>query len=188
MKNIEKVYRFVKEVEKLKTVVRTAWASDGRKESTAEHSWRLAMFVMTLGSDVEDLDINKAIKMALVHDLGEIYDGDVSAKYQSNVDAKVKSEEKAIRKLADMLPEDIGKEIYSLCREYNEAKTKEAQLIKALDKIETITQHNQGLNPNDFDYEFNLNYGKKYCKEDEMLMYLRNLVDNETKLKIIDCN
>ncbi|MFR6330219.1 MAG: hypothetical protein ACLUOI_16205 [Eisenbergiella sp.] len=55
------------------------------------------------------------------------------------------------------------------------------KLIKALDKAETIIQHNQGKNPPDFDYEFNLEYGKKYFQEDEKLLRLREKIDEDTE-------
>lgn len=66
-------------------------------------------------------------------------------------------------------------------KEYNEESTPEAKLIKALDKAETIIQHNQGKNPPDFDYEFNLEYGKKYFQEDEKLLRLREKIDEDTE-------
>ncbi|MGE7114511.1 HD domain-containing protein [Lysinibacillus sp. NPDC047702] len=50
----------------------------------------------------------------------------------------------------------MGDNIIDICKEYNEGVTKEAVLVKALDKDETIIQYNQGKNPPDFDYEFNL--------------------------------
>lgn len=46
------------------------------------------MLLMVLEEDFKDVDINKAIKMSLVHDLGELYDGDISAKLQSSDDNK----------------------------------------------------------------------------------------------------
>ena len=79
MSNINEVIEFIKEIENLKSVTRTAWTTTGRREYTAEHSWRLAMLLMVLEEDFKGVDINKAIKMSLVHDLGELYDGDISA-------------------------------------------------------------------------------------------------------------
>ena len=58
MNNIDKVIRFIKEIENLKSVTRTAWTKTGRRESTAEHSWRLAMLLMVLREDFKDLDID----------------------------------------------------------------------------------------------------------------------------------
>ncbi|MCI7205713.1 MAG: HD domain-containing protein [Clostridium sp.] len=181
MNNIDKVIRFIKEIENLKSVTRTAWTKTGRRESTAEHSWRLAMLLMVLSDDFKDLDIDKAIKMSLVHDLGELYDGDISAKLQNDNDNKAEMEEKAMRRMLTILPENLAENIYDLWKEYNECSTKEAKLVKAMDKLETIVQHNQGNNPEDFDYEFNLQYGKQYFMDNEILEYMRYIIDEDTK-------
>ncbi|MCI6456530.1 MAG: HD domain-containing protein [Clostridium sp.] len=181
MNNIDKVIRFIKEIENLKSVTRTAWTKTGRRESTAEHSWRLAMLLMVLREDFKDLDIDKAIKMSLVHDLGELYDGDISAKLQNDNDNKAEMEEKAMRRMLTILPENLAENIYDLWKEYNECSTKEAKLVKAMDKLETIVQHNQGNNPEDFDYEFNLQYGKQYFMDNEILEYMRYIIDEDTK-------
>lgn len=68
----------------------------------------------------------------------------------------------------------------ALWREYEEAATPEARLVKALDKAETILQHNQGQNPPDFDYDFNLDYGKGLFLGDPILRALRAELDLET--------
>ena len=184
MNNIDKVIRFIKEIENLKSVTRTAWTKTGRRESTAEHSWRLAMLLMVLREDFKDLDIDKAIKMSLVHDLGELYDGDISAKLQNDNDNKAEMEEKDMRRMLTILPENLAENIYDLWKEYNECSTKEAKLVKAMDKLETIVQHNQGNNPEDFDYEFNLQYGKQYFMDNEILEYMRYIIDEDTKESI----
>ena len=82
MNKINQTIEFIKEIEGLKSVTRTAWTKTGRRECTAEHSWRLAMLLMLLEDEFEDVDINKAIKMSLVHDFGELYDGDISAVFK----------------------------------------------------------------------------------------------------------
>lgn len=184
MNNINKIIEFIKEIENLKSVTRTAWTKTGRRESTAEHTWRLAMLLMILEEDFKDVDINKAIKMSLVHDLGELYDGDISAVLQHDNDNKSEMEERAMNRMLKILPEGISKQIYDLWTEYNECSTKEAKLVKAMDKLETIVQHNQGTNPKDFDYKFNLTYGKKYFEGDDRLKYMRNIIDEDTKDKI----
>ena len=130
------------------------------------------MLLMILEEDFKDVDINKAIKMSLVHDLGELYDGDISAVLQHDNDNKSEMEERAMNRMLKILPEGISKQIYDLWTEYNECSTKEAKLVKAMDKLETIVQHNQGTNPKDFNYEFNLTYGKKYFEGDDRLKYM----------------
>ena len=184
MNKINQKIEFIKEIEGLKSVTRTAWTKTGRRESTAEHSWRLSMLLMVLEEDFKDVDIDKAIKMSLVHDLGELYDGDISAKLQSSDDNKSQIEERAMRRMLTTLPESLGEKIYDLWKEYNEGSTKEAKLVKAMDKLETIVQHNQGKNPDDFDYEFNLKYGSQYFEDNGKLKLMRNIIDEDTKLSI----
>ena len=65
--------------------------------------------------------------------------------------------------------------------EYNNNATSEAKPVKALDKAETMIQHNQGDNPSDFDYQFNLGYGKEYFKDNKMLEQLRAIIDEKTR-------
>ena len=74
--------------------------------------------------------------------------------------------------------------LLALWREYNANATPEARLVKALDKAETIIQHNQGRNPEDFDYRFNLGYGKEYFEGSGFLRELRTLLDEETAAKL----
>ena len=56
--------------------------------------------------------------------------------------------------------------------------------VKALDKLETIFQHNEGCNPPDFDYAFNLDYGRKQTDFDDVTRTLRELADAETRRRI----
>jgi putative hydrolase of HD superfamily len=71
-------------------------------------------------------------------------------------------------------------EILALWDEYEAAQSAEARLAKALDKLETIMQHNQGQNPADFDYRFNLEYGKRYTTGDPLIESIREVLDRET--------
>ena len=82
------------------------------------------------------------------------------------------------------LPEEQAAELLALWQEYNACDTPESRLVKALDKTETILQHNQGKNPPGFDYAFNLDYGKRYFDDHPLLRQLRELLDGETALHI----
>ncbi len=182
--NLIDILEFIKEVEKLKNVTRTAWTSEGRVESVAEHSWRLAVFALALADQFPGIDIGRVLGMCIVHDFGEIYEGDVSAKMEDDPQGKLMREEQAVKKLIKRLPDSIGQNILDLWYDYNSAETEESKLVKALDKMETIVQHNQGKNPEDFDYAFNLQYGTKYGKYSEALKILRSLIDRDTAEKI----
>lgn len=75
MEKLERYLRFIREAERLKDVLRTAHTSTGRHESTAEHSWRLALLAAVLTGERPRLDMQRVLLMCLVHDLGEAYDG-----------------------------------------------------------------------------------------------------------------
>ena len=173
MEKLERYLRFIREAERLKDVLRTAHTSTGRHESTAEHSWRLALLAAVLTGERPRLDMQRVLLMCLVHDLGEAYDGDIPAVAQMADGTKEASELVAIDKLTRMLPPAAGTAIRKIWEEYEACQTPEARWVKALDKAETIIQHNQGANPADFDYAFNLTYGSGYFRDDDLLRDLR---------------
>ena len=70
--------------------------------------------------------------------------------------------------------------------EYEGAQTAEARLAKGLDKLETILQHTQGMNPADFDYDFNLGYGRRFTEGDPVLAALRDRLDEATRRRAAD--
>lgn len=179
MHPLEKQIAFIKEAEGLKSVVREAWTSSGRRESTAEHSWRLALLAGLLAPSF-DVDVGKTLMMCLIHDLGERYIGDISAASNPDCEEKHMLEERDARRVLSLLPKAQEESLLALWREYNASSSAEAKLVKALDKAETILQHNQGENPPDFDYEFNLRYGKEYFRGNPVLLRLREMLDTET--------
>lgn len=180
MNKLEKQIGFIKDTEGLKSVTREAFTSTGRRESTAEHSWRLALLAGILAPSF-DVDIRKTLMMCLIHDLGELYIGDISAASNPDENQKHEEEERDVKRVLSQLPPDQEEELLALWQEYNDNTTAEAKLVKALDKAETIIQHNQGVNPPDFDYAFNLEYGKQYFSNHPMLLELRELLDMETR-------
>lgn len=184
MEELSGIIHFLKEAEGLKSVERTAWTAAGRRESTAEHSWRLALLAGLLLDRYPGLDGKRVLMLCLCHDLGERYDGDVSAVLGADAEEKHCREQEAVERLAALLPERERGQLSELWREYDQGCTPEARLVKALDKAETILQHAQGKNPPDFDYAFNLTYGSVYFQDDPLLMRLRQLLDRETKKRM----
>lgn len=187
MDALEQQVTFIKRTEGLKSVLREAWTSTGRRESTAEHSWRLALLTGLLAPSFE-VDTGKALMMCLIHDLGEVYTGDISAVSKPDEAEKHAAEERDMRQVLSLLPKEQEQELFALWREYNDNATAEAKLVKALDKAETILQHNQGANPPDFDYDFNLDYGKQYFSGAPLLLQLRKILDDETARHIRKTN
>lgn len=174
------ILTFLEKSEKLKGTLRTAWDSEGKQESTAEHSWRLALMTACLLPYFPEINAAEALEMALLHDLAESVTGDISAFLTPDATAKSQQETAVFFQLTEDLPLNRKNHFQELFIAYEQNTTTTAHFIKALDKAETILQHNQGKNPAGFHYEFNLDYGKKYFTG-EVLTTLRALLDAETK-------
>jgi putative hydrolase of HD superfamily len=86
-----------------------------------------------------------------------------------------------MQSLASSLDASHQEEILMLWDDYENAVSTEAKLAKAFDKLETILQHTQGQNPPDFNYGFNLEYGKTYTDSDPVTAAIRKLLDKETE-------
>lgn len=181
--DLEGILEFLRAAERLKTVTRSAWMSDGRRESVAEHSWRLCLMAVVLHGAMPEVDFARLVKICIVHDLGEAIGGDVPAPEQAGRSPKAGDERRDLMTLLGPLPEPIAREIAALWDEYEEARTPEARLAKALDKLETIMQHNQGRNPRDFDYRFNLDYGRRFTGGDPTVVAIRSILDRETEAR-----
>ncbi len=178
---ITQILDFLKHAEKLKDTLRTGFTSEGRAESVAEHTWRLCLMAAIYHSKYfSHLDFQKLMKMCLIHDLGEVVNGDIPAPQQMFNTSKSASERHDLLTVLQHLPKELQSEFLGLWEEYEEATSEEAQLAKALDKLETLIQHNQGKNPENFDYDFNLTYGKQYTGFDKSVSILRKIIDEET--------
>lgn len=179
--HLHQLLDFLRRAEQLKSTVRTAYTSAGRRESTAEHSWRLALMALIFEEEFSGLDHHRLLKLCLVHDLGEAIGGDIAAVDQKAGAPKAAEERRDLLELTSALPAKIQAEILSLWDEYEENQTPEAQVVKGLDKLETLIQHNQGQNPDDaIDFTFNLDYGRRYTAAHPLLNQIRQLVDGDT--------
>lgn len=181
--DIDGVLEFLRSAGRLKTTYRSAWTADGRPESVAQHTWRLCLMAIVLADSYPDVEAGRLLKLCVVHDLGEAIHGDVPAVDQHPDDDRAAREREDLLQLLRPLPEAAADEILELWDEYEEASTPEARLAKALDKIETILQHNQGDNPPDFDYHFNLRYGTDYTSGDPLTAAIRRRLDRETETR-----
>jgi putative hydrolase of HD superfamily len=178
---------FLRATERLKTVARSGYTSAGLPESVAEHTWRLALMALLLAPEFPDVDFARLVKICLVHDLGEAVGGDIPAPEQARRRAAGVSEGKAADERRDLvsllqpLPASLQAEITALWDEYEAAESREAKLAKALDKLETILQHTQGRNPPDFDYRFNLGYGREHTAGPPLIAAMRAVLDRATE-------
>ena len=172
---------FIKRAEKLKDVVRSTHTSAGRYESTAEHTWRLCLMAVVFEKEFKNIDFAKLIKICIIHDLGEAISGDIPAIKQDSISDKSVNERADLVSLLSPLDERRRLEILALWDEYEKVTSTEAQIAKGLDKLETIIQHNQGKNPSDFDYEFNLSYGQSQMDNHPLFSQIREILDADTE-------
>ncbi len=175
---------FLNDIEKLKSTTRHSWTSTGRHESVPEHSWRMAVMALIIADEFPEININKVIEICLIHDFGEVYDGDTPA-FEKEKDHS-KKEEIAVKKVLKPLPQNKQIKIINLWDEFENCKTPEAQLAKALDKLEVLIQHNESNISTwiPLEYELNLTYGQEYCQYNNFIKLFRKIVDKMTKDKI----
>ncbi len=178
-----KLLDFLKAIEPLKYVTRHSWCSNGRQETVAEHSWRMATMAILIDDEFPDLNMKKVIEMCLIHDLGEI-DGDIPA-FEKTEDHD-SHEVSQLKKLTQNLSSNLGFKITSLHNEFNTCETPEAKLANALDKLEAVIQHNDAdiSTWDKIEYELNLTYGNSHTDYHPFLKILRRLVKQTTKDKI----
>jgi len=142
MENIAKIFEFIDAINKLKFEAR--YSGVHRHDTTASHSWRMTVLTYRVAQELDiGLDIDKCVRMSLVHDLPEAVAGDLDYKNAcldpDKVAAKEKSERAGIKKLTALLPKHLGDEIYNLCMEYIDSSTPEARFSKIMDKLENGT-------------------------------------------------
>lgn len=175
---------FLGVIEKLKCNTRHSWTSSGRRESVAEHTWRLAMLAMLCKDEYPDLDNDKLIRMCLVHDLGEALTGDVPSFYKTEQNEM--SEAEAWEQIFLMLPEPYASEIRALYQEMEKRETPEAKLYKALDNMEAVISHNEASLDTwiPLEYTLNLTYGEENAAWSPYTRELRAYLTEQTKQKL----
>ena len=175
---------FLGVIEKLKCNTRHSWTSSGRRESVAEHTWRLAVLAMLCKDEYPELDHDKLIRMCLIHDLGEALTGDVPSFYKTEQNEM--SEAEAWEQIFGMLPQPYASEFRALYQEMEERKTPEAKLYKALDNMEAVISHNEASLDTwiPLEYTLNLTYGEETAAWSPYTRELRAYLTEQTKQKL----
>jgi putative hydrolase of HD superfamily len=181
--DIEGTIAFLALAERLKDTLRNSRTSTGRVESTAEHTWRVALMALLLAPSL-GVDAGRLIKVVLVHDLAEAFTGDLPAPTPREPGVKEAREREALATLTITLPSAQRAEIFALWEEYETGSTPEGRAAKGLDKLETILQHAQGVNPPEFDLAFNLGYGRKDTAAHPVLAAFRARLDEATRARL----
>lgn len=170
--------------ERLKDTTRHCYTSGGRHESVAEHSWRMTLMAYLVGEWFPEADLNKILRMCLIHDLGECFTGDIPA--FDKTDADRVTEDQLLHNWVQTLPEPIRTEWTALYTEMDERKTLEAKIYKAMDSLEAVIQHNESdiSTWTDLEYDLNLTYGYDKVAFSPILTALRDEVKADTQAKI----
>lgn len=187
--SLQNILNFLHESEALKRQLRHSWLSNGRQESVAEHTWRMALMALALSSEIDTkIDLGHVLEMVIVHDLGEVYLGDYQVYGNGNPapENKHELEQDALKKLLMILPSSSSEKIYSLWQEFEERQTPEAKFAVALDKLEVIIQHNEADLSTYLEGEgkFNLTYADDKVAFDKKMTEFREILREETKKKI----
>lgn len=136
---LENQIKFLSEVDKMKNVLRqTLLVDKSRQETDAEHSWHFALMAMTLFEycSIPNVNIERVIRMALVHDLVEIYAGDTFAYDTIGNESKEIREKEAADKLFTLLPFEQAGEYRSLWEEFDRMNTPDSMYASAIDRLQ----------------------------------------------------
>ena len=166
--------------EKLKDTPRHCTTSNRRRESVAEHSWRVSLMAMLLKKEFPDADMDRVVRMCLIHDLGECFTGDIPTFVKTDADRE--TEDSLLDSWVSSMPGEVGSELEELYAEMNAQQTIEAKIFKALDKLEALIQHNES--PLDTwsenEYELNKTYAFDTVAFSEWLTELRKAILADT--------
>ncbi len=141
---LEQQFAFLNEADRLKHVLRATTLVDGsRPENSGEHSWHLALYALVLADQAgPGVDINRVIRMLLIHDLVEIDVGDVpihSQNGQAHASAETQAAEaKAADRIFGLLPSDLATNLRALWEEFEAAATPDARFAKSLDRVQPV--------------------------------------------------
>lgn len=171
---------------RLKTNTRHCFTAPDRKESVADHSWRIALMAMLLSGEEEfaGYDMDRVIRMCLIHDLGEAFTGDIPTFEKTTGQAQ--TEDRLFDGWVASFPLPQRTEWQALLAEMNAQKTPEARLYKALDKLEAVISHDESdlatWLPLEFDLQ--LTYGREQVAFSPYLRELKAAVDDFTRREI----
>ena len=170
--------------ERLKDTMRHCYTKNGRHESVAEHCWLMTLAAFWMKDEFPEADMDRVLKMCLIHDLGEAFTGDVPAfeKTASNE----QEEKRLLYGWVASLPGDIAKEMLSLYDEMEKRETLEAKIYKAVDGLEAVIQHNISDISTwlPLEYELNMTYADDKVAFSEYLRALREEIRKDTLAKI----
>lgn len=181
---INKLLDILHTAERLKDTARHCTTSGGRPESVAEHSWRITLMAFFLRDEFPYADMEKVIRMCLIHDLGECFTGDIPT-FNKTADHEA-TEERLLMDWVAAMPEPYRSEMADLYKEMAALHTTEAKIYKALDNMEAVLQHNESPLEtwSENEYSLNLTYGDDKVAFSPYLTALRAQLRRDSEEKI----
>ncbi len=183
---------------KLKEAYRfSEYNDEGMRDSSAEHSWRVSLMVFILAVKTgAGIDSDKAIRIAIIHDIAEAITGDIDALliYKNKISKAHKNEQEleAMEALTRGLPKLLGEEIRALWDEYEKGSSREARFVKAVDKMETllyIIELSEKNGPKVWDHpEFIATYADRHAGEFPVLVKTLATIKKRVKNEYIRNN
>lgn len=170
--------------QRLKDTTRHCFTEKGRRESVAEHSWHMTMMAFFMKDAFPQADMDKVIRMCIIHDLGEAFTGDIPV-FEKN-EAHEKNEARLLAQWVDVLPEPVRSEMHALYAEMNARETTEAQIYKAIDSLEALIAHNNSDLSTwlPLEYDLNLTYADDKVAFCEYLKAVREAIREDTLKKM----
>jgi len=156
---MQQIIDFILELEKLKGVTRkTRPLGLDRYENSAEHSWQLAVLAISLERFAElPVDMNRVVRMLLVHDIGEIDTGDTIVFAEGGWEERKAAELTAVQRIFGILPADQAADFLALWQEFECGETTEARFANAIDRampmLLNLSNHGQSWRENGISYE-----------------------------------
>jgi len=189
METIRQIISTLTLAEALKRELRHSWLSDGRQESVAEHTYQMALMAVFIAPYLENkVNVERTLKMILAHDLVEAVSGDVPFFEASERKAqKYELENAAIEKIRQMLPAEVGSEVFESWHEFENGSSSEAKFARALDNLEVQLQHNLAALNTWEPIEHELVYTKmdKHCGHDSFLKAFCEAIKNDAERKLV---
>ena len=184
MLDTRRLIDFLGRAERLKCNTRHCVTSTGRPESVAEHCWRAALMALLVAPDHPELDMDRVIRMCLIHDLGEAVTGDIPSFLKTGENEA--TEEQAVEELLAELEEPLAGRMRELFAEMKAQSTAEARLFKAIDKLEAVLSHNEAPleSWSPLEYELNRVYGQEEAQVSPAMAQLRRTLAEDTERKI----
>ena len=146
-----------------------------------------AMFLalaMLLTMEFPEADMDKVIRMCLIHDMGEAFTGDIPTFAKTGADTR--KEDDILLNWVSTLLEDAREEWTALLTEMNAMETREAKIYRALDKMEAVIQHNESDISTwlPLEYDLQLTYGEENVQFSPYMQQLKAEVNDRTREKI----